>query len=174
MGIHTIKQIAKRGIQIAAMQWGRHRKKHNHPQLIVIMYHRILPEDDIRCHTEEPGMIVSPETLELHLKTLSQYFSFISLSEWLKKKDANQPLPDMACAITFDDGWRDNYEYAYPILKRHNVPATIYLVANMVGTKNVFWPERIAQLLISLPQQQNDLWNSSELKWLRDLASDAA
>ncbi|MCW8193278.1 polysaccharide deacetylase family protein [Proteobacteria bacterium 005FR1] len=111
------------------------------------MYHRILPKSDPRYSREEPGMVVTPETLEMHLQILRRHFDIVPLSEWLDRRHSGQALPAKSCAITFDDGWLDNYEYAFPILKRHQVPATLFAVSHMIGTSDSFWPNRVAKLL---------------------------
>lgn len=111
------------------------------------MYHRILPATDSRYAMEEPGMVVTPETFRLHLQLAAEYFELLPLSEWLQRRTAGRPLPPRACAITFDDGWLDNYEYALPVLRATQTPATLFAVAEMVGTRRQFWPNRIAALL---------------------------
>jgi peptidoglycan/xylan/chitin deacetylase (PgdA/CDA1 family) len=51
------------------------------------------------------------------------------------------------CAVTFDDGWRDSYDVAFPILLKYNIPATIFLCAGLVGTNHLFWFERVQRLV---------------------------
>ena len=52
-------------------------------------------------------------------------------------------LPERACAITFDDGYRSNLELALPILEEFRAPATVFLVTDLVGTDEVTWPDRL-------------------------------
>jgi peptidoglycan/xylan/chitin deacetylase (PgdA/CDA1 family) len=116
-------------------------------RLLVLMYHRVLPAEHPDRDSEQPGMYVSPSTLAMHLEIVKQYFTLIHLDEWLERAGTGQAVPSLACAITFDDGWRDNYEYAFPILRRAGAPATIYLVADMVGEGYSFWPNTLARYL---------------------------
>jgi peptidoglycan/xylan/chitin deacetylase (PgdA/CDA1 family) len=111
------------------------------------MYHRVLPQDSPARTTEQPGMYVSPETLDLHLNELKRYFELVHLDDWLQRAKRGASLPRLGCAITFDDGWRDNYEFALPVLVKHGAPATIFLVSSYIGTSYLFWPNRLMRLL---------------------------
>jgi len=164
---HSIKKIVKRGLQYFSARYGPQTWQHTSNQLLILMYHRILPENDSRSANEEPGMKVTPETFKQNLLTISKSFTFISLSEWINRKNNNLPLPQKACVITFDDGWADNYEFAFPILKELSVPATVYIVANMIGTHKMFWPERLALIAKHISLNNPDYWFKPEMQWIR-------
>lgn len=142
-----IKACTRNLISPLAARAGLHTLPFAYGRLLVLMYHRVLPISDPRSALEEPGMWVSPESLDMQIRTLKNYFEIISLKEWLKASSAQSQLPARACALTFDDGWRDNYEFAYPLLKQHDVPATIFLVSDMIGTNSAFWPNRLRNVL---------------------------
>lgn len=95
------------------------------------MYHRVLEKQP---DLYDPGMYVTTDTFTMHLKELFPFFKPVSLEELVVSR-AEQRL----CSITFDDGWIDNYENAFPLLKRYKIPATIFLPTAMVGTDNKFW-----------------------------------
>lgn len=97
-------------------------------------------------------MYVSPETLAMHLAVLKKHFEIVDLGEWIGRCEAGLKLPNRACAITFDDGWRDNFEYGLPVLQEVGVPATVFLVADMIGTSYQFWPNRLIRMLLSVDQ----------------------
>ncbi|KZY61038.1 hypothetical protein A3742_03100 [Oleiphilus sp. HI0071] len=113
-------------------------------KLIILMYHRVLPKQDPRLATEEPGMYVTPETLDMHLSELSKIAQLVHIEEWLELAKTDALENKLYCAITFDDGWADNYEFAFPLLKKHQAPACIFLATDYIGTDTTFWPERLA------------------------------
>jgi peptidoglycan/xylan/chitin deacetylase (PgdA/CDA1 family) len=49
--------------------------------------------------------------------------------------------------VTFDDGWRDNYTVAYPVLKKYAIPAIIFLTTDYINTNKQFWFQRVKYLL---------------------------
>jgi len=133
-------------------------------RLLVLMYHRVLPADHPDRLTEQPGMYVSPQTLTMHVRILRQHFEFVDLYDWVRRAGSGQSVPRLACALTFDDGWRDNFEYAFPILRAERVPATIYVLSDLMGTQYSFWPNRLARLLGNSPN--NDAYAGWPV-WLR-------
>ena len=74
-------------------------------------------------------------------------------------------LPRNAAAITFDDGYRDNYIHAYPILRKHGVPATIFLATAHVDEGGAFWWDRVsyAVLLTTARRLDSDRLGSFDL-----------
>lgn len=93
----------------------------------ILMMHRIVQESNqIRIHNHE-SLEISPAQLE---QTLLYYkrkgYQFVSLDDLhniLMHGNPSKPF----VSFTFDDGYRDNYTLAYPILKKHNIPFTIYI-----------------------------------------------
>ena len=140
----SAKRAVVRAIASAAQLTWRFRKAGS---LVVLMYHRVLPPESAARKSEQPGMYVSPRTLDLHLTELKRHFELMHLGEWLQRAKQGSPLPRLACALTFDDGWRDNYEFGLPVLAKHGAPATIFLVSSYIGTPYRFWPNRLMNLL---------------------------
>ena len=157
------KALAKQLIQTTAATFGSHRLPQRQPCLWVLMYHRVLPSTDPRYAAEEPGMVVTPDTFREHLKTLAEFFEPMPLSEWHRRARDGKTLPMKACAITFDDGWSDNYQYALPILQELNTPAHLFAVAELIGTRRMFWPNRVARLLL---EHEKGLAQLDEGQWL--------
>ena len=152
----------------AAYGWLR-LKLSRSPTLIILTYHRVLPEKSAEREQEQPGMIVSPANLQRHIKLVRSLGAVpIHLDEWLRKKNAGEALPPLSVAFTFDDGWRDNYLFGYPLLRQEQVPATIFLVTDMVDTGDTFWPEKVIGLLRTPGIKLND----RSLEWLQPYVGD--
>jgi len=91
----------------------------------LLMYHRVLP-DAADASAIEPGMYVRASTFERHLEVVRSRWELATLSSIVRSPRDDRPR----VALTFDDGWRDNLETAWPILQRHGATATIFLVTD--------------------------------------------
>ncbi len=120
----------------------------------LLMYHRVLPRARARELAVEPGMFVTPESFAVQLDCLRAEFSVLPLHEIASRFLAGAALPPRACAISFDDGWLDNAEYAAPALAARGLPATIFLVSRRVGSLGAFWPDELARRLAPLPARE--------------------
>lgn len=163
------KHILRRGAEHFAALLGPHRWRKG-SQLLILMYHRILPPSDIRYQDEQPGMLVQPDTFRSHLQWVKNYFEPVLLRDWLLAVAEGENVPQRACAITFDDGWRDNYEFAFPLLRSEGVPATIFMVSDYIGTTRLFWPERLARVLRLASARNESIWDSTGFRWLQTLS----
>jgi peptidoglycan/xylan/chitin deacetylase (PgdA/CDA1 family) len=161
--VKLIRSIAKPCALTLLAGFGWFRIKFSRePTLLILTYHRILPAEAPERAVEQPGMVTSPEALDMHVRLVKKLGAEpIHLNDWLEKSKKGQALPKLAVAYTFDDGWQDNYMYAYPRLKAQNTPATIFLVTQMVDTNETFWPEQVLKLLISQaipPEDESFVW----------------
>lgn len=94
----------------------------------VLMFHRVLPEKQITYPNSYStfGTLISQEYFEIVLSCLTDNgFEFVTVSE-LTKRNKNEKL----IALTFDDGYLDNYEFALPSLLKFNATATFFPVVN--------------------------------------------
>lgn len=166
------KHAAKTLVNEIAARVGPHRWPAREPRLWVLMYHRVIPAEQAAREGEEPGMYVTPETFARHLGWMREQFEIVQLGDWVTRASAGAPLPARACAVTFDDGWRDNYEHAFPLLKQTQTPATIFAVSHLVGTARQFWPNRLSRLLGQIATAPANA-RPAGAAWLLELANGA-
>lgn len=113
-------------------------------RFIILMYHRVLPANMVDA-TVQPGMYVLPETFERHLRFLSARFELGSMIAIDSMTGGRSKRP--GCMLTFDDGWCDFYEYAFPLLQKYQVPATVFVPTKFIGSDHMFWTDRLARIL---------------------------
>lgn len=114
---------------------------------VVLMYHRVLTPGERRQTGSHPGIIVTAETFARHMTIVRRHFEVLSVEEFCRRIENREPLPDSSCVITFDDGWRDTFANAVPILKRHGFSAVVFLPVNYIGARRHFWREALTHLL---------------------------
>ncbi len=115
---------------------GRHHQPFALTDIPVLNYHKI---DDI----DNPLAVTPAEFAEQVGYLADNGYHTITPDQLMGYLKYGRALPDKPILITFDDGYRDNYANAYPILKKHGFTATIFLVTDLVGNDDRFltWDE---------------------------------
>jgi peptidoglycan/xylan/chitin deacetylase (PgdA/CDA1 family) len=111
-------------------------------EVAVVVYHRVSPHDD-RWSVD----ILSPRSFESQLEYMCCNYDILALDEVVRYIHEGKRLPKRAVAITLDDGYKDNFLYAFPLLKKYHVPATIFLATGHIGSADLFWWDKIGYAL---------------------------
>ena len=130
-GIGRLRRIARRVTNLFV------------PRPIILLYHRIteLPSDpQLLC--------VAPQHFRQHLEVLRKKGYPIHLQQITQSlRDGKSLLPGVV--VTFDDGYADNLYNARPLLKRYDVPATVFVTAGYVGSNREFWYDDLERIFLS-------------------------
>jgi peptidoglycan/xylan/chitin deacetylase (PgdA/CDA1 family) len=111
------------------------------PAAAVLMYHSVAEDPE---RTRSTIRISKPRhDFEAHMRTLAQRFTPVSIEEVAEFAQGGRRLPPRAVAVTFDDGFADNYEEAHPVLARYGVPAAFYVTVNAIDTGCLPWYGRL-------------------------------
>ena len=108
-------------------------------KVLILTYHRFSPE----AHPSK----ISAEEFAAHLEYLKKHNHILSLSETAERLTNGASLPRGATVITIDDGYADAYEIAFPILKRYEMPATLYAVTDFLDGKCWLWTDLMRYVL---------------------------
>jgi peptidoglycan/xylan/chitin deacetylase (PgdA/CDA1 family) len=138
------------------------------PPAIILMYHRVVEL------TNDPHLLaVTPEHFAQQLEAIRAYGVPMRLRDLVQSLRQGK-VPRRAVAITLDDGYADNLEYAKPLLARYDVPATVFVTAGQVGGRREFWWDELDRLLLqpgTLPPVLRLRLNGSVHEWRLEKAS---
>lgn len=107
------------------------------------MYHRVLRSPLQESVFVQPGMYVTIDAFQRHADFIKNRFHALPLPELIQRIKSGLSV-EGCCAITFDDGWQDNFTNAFPVLKEFQLPFTIFLTTDFIGTRRIFWPEEVS------------------------------
>ncbi|MEW5985369.1 MAG: polysaccharide deacetylase family protein [Chloroflexota bacterium] len=117
--------------------WGRQ-------ALTVLAYHRIGEPERPSFDTYKPNVSATPAAFAEQMAFVQSRFNVIGLAEVVAWLEEGRPLPPRPLLITFDDGYQDNYDYAWPILRQRNLPAVIFLATDYIDNDRPFFWDLVA------------------------------
>ncbi|AOY81435.1 MULTISPECIES: polysaccharide deacetylase family protein [Moorena] len=132
------------------------------PGVLILMYHRVAEVD-----SDPWSLCVTPEHFAEHLEVLRKHHYPLSLQQLTQTIRDHQTIK-RSVVITFDDGYADNFYNAKPLLKRYDIPATVFVTTGGIGHRREFWWDELDRLLLQpgiLPEILQLNINGSTYTW---------
>lgn len=114
----------------------------------ILLYHRVNPDDDPLF----PSTAVT--AFDAQMQYLARTFRVLPLIEIIERIQQGRGLEPLTIAVTFDDGYRDNYTHAHPILKKYCLPATLFVATGFTGSNRLMWNDQLAWAVRSTDQER--------------------
>jgi peptidoglycan/xylan/chitin deacetylase (PgdA/CDA1 family) len=150
--------FVRRSIKSAAALLHRFGVREPQPGSVhILAYHRVTPDIARAERHAYHGLVVSSKTFRRHCELLAEAFTVVSLETAARviagKTRSHKPL----AVITFDDGYADFYEQAYPVLRELDLTATMFLPTQCIGTGKPLAHDRLYWLLDTAEKRRVDL-----------------
>lgn len=105
-------------------------------RIVVLTFHRVRPDGEPAAARSMRNLEVSVADFRRLLAWMRGSYEPVVLADWIARA---APPARASFAITFDDGWADNHEHAFPVLRELGLPATIFLATGAVEDRTPFW-----------------------------------
>lgn len=122
------------------------------PKLLVITYHRVKPETG----PNPLNTIISTETFVKQVDRLAGKIPVISLEDAVSQCRKGQIKRGIQAVLSFDDGYADNYEVAFPILKRKGLPAVFFLSTGYISKGSPLWDSEVILRILDTKAERID------------------
>ena len=114
------------------------------PKRLRLCYHGVAPNPDFSINNRHMPV----EQFERDLKFYKKNYEVITVAEMFKRNIENRPLEKWEVALTFDDGFLNNYTHVKPLLEKHEVPATFYVLSEAItNSKFINWADLVDCIL---------------------------
>jgi peptidoglycan/xylan/chitin deacetylase (PgdA/CDA1 family) len=138
-------------------------------RLAILRYHAICGPEGYGY--ADPRICITPENFERHVAYLTGAYSVMGLDEAVFRLASRARLPPNAVAITFDDGYADNFAAAQT-LARYRASATFFITAGCLAGEEPFWPAELRHLLTRIPSRRLEL-RAETVRLQLDLTTEA-
>jgi peptidoglycan/xylan/chitin deacetylase (PgdA/CDA1 family) len=121
----------------------------------VLTYHRFALPDGAGVF-DEGVADTTLETFERQMSLLKRWFNVLPLEDLFQFR-TGRPLPPNPVFVTFDDGYKDGFDIALPILKRYGIRATFFVATDYVDQRRLFWWDKVHLIVKSSPKESFEL-----------------
>jgi peptidoglycan/xylan/chitin deacetylase (PgdA/CDA1 family) len=109
----------------------------------ILRYHSVTDNESATLAYLDQGLMVTRAAFRAQLRYLRRFYTVMSLDDLVEHLHRGRPLPPRSVAITFDDGYRDNYTQAYPLLRAEGIPATFYVTTGCLDGGPPLWTAKL-------------------------------
>ncbi len=103
-------------------------------RVLILSYHRVVTDFAEEAKRSLYTLNIEQQTFRRHLEVLQESHDVVSLDEALSVLDETQKAARDVAVVTFDDGYRDVYQHAFPVLRDLRIPAVVYVPSGFIGT----------------------------------------
>ena len=119
---------------------------------IILRYHSVCEHAGSPLSYIDPGLSVPLEAFDRQMKFLRERYAPVSLEDVVESVVDGRALPPLAVAVTFDDGYRDNHQYAFPVLRKYGIAGAFYITAGCVNRGEPLWTSRLRYYFMATRQ----------------------
>lgn len=152
-----LRRLAKAGFAAGMHSLGMDRlvgaNRNTNTVPLILSYHRVVENFERSAQHSIAPMLVSTATFEAQLDFLGKHYEFISLDDVALVMEGRKKFRKPVAAVTFDDGYGDNYYHAFPILKRKGIPLAVFAVTDLIGTTRLQTHDELHLLLTTAVKQ---------------------
>lgn len=115
---------------------------------VIITYHRFVTDssDTLECCSTVTHLI---DVFEHEIRYLRRHYKIVSLDELVNTLASGEKFNQPTIAITIDDGFKDNYQLLFPLLKKYNIPVTIFITTAPIGTEKRLWVNWLEEIILN-------------------------
>lgn len=113
-----------------------HIRRRHEGRLLILTFHRVRPDGEAAAERPMPNLEVAQSDFRELLRWMKARYEAVSLADWLER---GAPPERASFAVTFDDGWADNFEQALPVLEELEIPAAVFLSTGAIEEREPFW-----------------------------------
>lgn len=116
-------------------------------QIPILTYHSFGPKPEFRENKTQLQYRVTVPVFEAQMKFLAEKkYQTITFADLIENQTSGKPIPENAVVLTFDDGWKSQYEYAVPILEKYGFTGTFFIITNSTGAKSYMSFDELKEL----------------------------
>lgn len=124
----------------------------NRNKIVIVQYHGIC-EDTFTLLQGYDERHIPQSVFRKQLNYLKKWgYKFATISEVVDILKGDKKIPEEIITLTFDDGFKNVIEKAYPIMKEYNAKGCIYIVSSLIGTNNLLWTDYVETVVRNSPQ----------------------
>ena len=123
----------------------------------ILRYHSVTDDEATTLAYLDRGLMVTAEAFAEQLRFVRERYTVVTLDDMVDRVHAGRPLPARAVAITFDDGYADNYDHAFRLLREAGLPATFYVTTGALDGGTPLWTAKLRYMVRTTTRTRVDL-----------------
>jgi peptidoglycan/xylan/chitin deacetylase (PgdA/CDA1 family) len=123
-------------------------------RVLILSYHRVVGNFDVEATRSLPTLNIAQDTFRKHLETLAEDYDIVTLDRAVEVLEGKARSRRDVAVVTFDDGYRDVYDHAFPVMRDMKVPGIVYVPSAFTGTNRRIAHDRLWSALVRMKDRR--------------------